>query len=172
MPKEDKNKKEQLKKIATEIINDFDKNNGSDDFEYLDFMKIGLWVYNNIQYDYECIGEHYTTMEIYNMRRGVCAHFTQLSNALLYSLGYKVLYVYGYCVQDNGFKFASDDLHAYSLIKLKDNKWYPFDSTWGIFTGKLHVGHVFKTFVNKSMTWIPFNIMDSYTEVLEGKFIK
>ena len=34
------------------------------------------------------------------------------------------------------------DLHAHSLIKI-GNKWYPFDSTWCILTGKLFVGHVF-----------------------------
>ena len=172
MPEEDKNNKEQLKKIATEIINDFDKKNKNNDFEYLDYMKIGLWVYNNIQYDYKCISRHYTTMEIYNMRRGVCADFTQLSNALLYSLGYKMLLVHGYCIKKNGFKFDSNDLHAYSLIKLKDNKWYPFDSTWGIFTGKLHVGHIFKAFVNRKLYSIPYSKVDSYTEDLEGKFIK
>ena len=88
------------------------------------------------------LGAHqYFGMDIYNMRRGVCHHFTILSNALLYSLGYKVLCVTGTVIK----RGANSDLkllHAWSLVKI-DNKWYPFDSTWCILTGKLHVGHVF-----------------------------
>ena len=46
------------------------------------------------------------------MRRGVCADFIQLSNALLYSLGYKMLFVHGYCIKNNGLKI----LMIYMLI--------------------------------------------------------
>ena len=57
-----------------------------------DFQKIGFWVKKNIKYDLNLSGHYqYFALDIYKMRRGVCHHFTVLSNALLYSLGYKVL---------------------------------------------------------------------------------
>jgi len=141
MPKEDIKCKDQLKKIAQKIINDFDKEHKNSDFEFLDYMKIGFWVHKNIKYDMNYSGKKMSAMEIYNLTKGVCHHFTLLSNALLYSLGYKVLYVTCLCCQKNQ-KMNRFDLHAHSLIKI-GNKWYPFDSTWCILTGKLHVGHVF-----------------------------
>ena len=140
MPKEDIKCKEQLKKISQKIINDFDKEHKNSDFEFLDYMKIGFWVHN-IKYDMNYSGKKMSAMEIYNLKKGVCHHFTLLSNALLYSLGYKVLYVTCLCCQKNQ-KMNRFDLHAHSLIKI-GNKWYPFDSTWSILTGKLFVGHVF-----------------------------
>ena len=45
-------------------------------------MRIGFLVNKNITYDYECLGKKYVIMEKYNMRRGECAHLTQLTNAL------------------------------------------------------------------------------------------
>ena len=105
------------------------------------------------------------------MKTGVCYHYTRLSNALLYALGYKVLHVSGYCCDDNN-EFYINNLHAFSLIKLKDNKWYPFDSTWGIFTGKLHVGHVFRMIGNKTFTWRSLNYLNSCSKEFSGKLIK
>ena len=149
MPKEDVKDKEKLKKIAKKIIDNFDKENRDSDFEYLDYMKIGLWVHKNINYNYEYLGKtQYSAMDIYNMRKGVCHHFTRLSNALLYSIGYKVIYVSGYAIKDIK-EINKESYHAWSLIKL-GNKWYPFDSTWGIVSGKLPISHLFEKFFNES----------------------
>ena len=170
MPEEDVKCKEQLKKIAKKIINDFDKEHKNDDFDYLDYMKIAMWAKNNIKYDYNYTGSKHNALEIYNLKRGVCHHFTRLTNALLYSLGYKVIYVTGYCCK-NSKTFNLDGLHAYSLIKLNNNKWFPFDSTWGIFTGKIHVGHVFRMFGNKNFSWLCYDDLTHKKEI-NGKFIK
>ena len=98
-------------------------------------------------------------------------HFTQLSNALLYSLGYKVLYITGFsCKNDSTFNLSSS--HAYSLIKLKNNKWYPSDSTWGVLTGKIHVGHVFKLFDNINDRSKGSDLIRFESDQVEGKFIK
>ena len=141
MPKADIRDKSKLQIVPKKIIKDFDNNHKDSEFEFLDFMKIGLWVYENIKYDYKYSGkQYYSAIEIYNMRKGVCHHFTVLSNALLYSLGYKVLYASGYCYYWNEKKIKSG--HAWSLIKL-GNRWYPLDSTWGIVTGKLPITHIF-----------------------------
>ena len=169
IPKEDILCKPQLKQIAKKIIEDFDKNNKDNDFKFLDYMKIGIWVYKNIKYDYNYIGKtEMSSIDIYNIKRGVCHHFTKLSNALLYSLGYKVLYISGYVCKKNK-EFDSDSGHAWSIIKL-GNKWYPFDSTWGIFSGKLPVGHIFGTFFNKSKTLRGVDVHFT-EEIIKGKYI-
>ena len=147
IPKDNKLYKEQLKNIAENIIEEFDKNNKNSDYEFLDFMKIALWVHKNIKYDLNYVDRRdLTAIDIYKMRVGVCRHYTILCNALLYSLGYKVIHIDGYCCD----KISNDYIntgggHAWSLIKI-NNKWYPFDSTWGIISGKLPVSHVFGKF--------------------------
>ena len=171
MPKEDVECKEQLKIIAKRIINDFDNSHKNSDIEYLDYMKIGFWVKENLIYDYKYTGKQISAMEIYSIKKGVCHHFTVLTNALLYSLGYKVLYMTGYCCQ-NSKTFSLNDLHAYSLIKLENNKWYPFDSTWGILTGKIHVGHIFRMFGNKMISKSFSDNITSHSLEVNGKFIK
>ena len=172
MPPEDVSFKQKLKSIAKKIIEDFDKNNKNKDFEFLDYMKIGLWVKNNIKYDYNYIGRtELTAMDIYNKRVGVCHHFTRLSNALLYSLGYKVIYAGGYCCKNNK-TFRTDTGHAWSLIRLDNYKWYPFDSTWGILTGKLPVGHIFGTFFDKGIKIVGRDSVQFDELEMEGAFIK
>ena len=170
MPRKDIEDKEQLKVIAKRIIEEFDEENKDSDFEYLDYMKIGFWVYKNIQYDYWYLGKtQYSAIDIYNMKKGVCHHFTRLSNALLYSLGYKVIYIAGFGTK-NSKTFSTRELHAYSLIKI-NNKWYPFDSTWGIFTGKLHLGHVFRNYDIKNEQWSGGDWIRLSMEI-KGEFIK
>ena len=148
IPKDVKLSKNQLYNIAKQIIEEFDKKNKNNDFQFLDYMKIGMWVNKNIKYDLTYLEKtDLTAMDIYNKRKGVCHHFTKLSNALLYSLGYQVIYVYGYICENNK-EFNENSAHAWSLIKI-DNKWYPFDSTWNIFSGKLPVSHIFGVFYDK-----------------------
>ena len=172
MPKEDIQCKEQLQKIAKKIIENFDKENKNNDFEFLDYMKIASWVHKNIKYDYNYVGQtQYHAMDIYNMRKGVCHHFTVLANALLYSLGYQVIYTTGYYCE-NRATFNTKTAHAYSLIKLENGKWYPFDATWGIFTGKLHVGHIFRMLGHKSWKLRGYDSIINHKYECEGKLIK
>ena len=77
-------------------------------------------------------------------------HYTRLSNALLYALGYKVLNISGYYSDDDN-EFGFGNLHACSLIKLKENKSYPFYSTLDVFPWKLNVGNVFRMICNKTI---------------------
>ena len=170
MPQEDVLCKPQLNKIARKIIEDFDKQNKNKDYKFLDYMKIAMWVHENIEYNYNYVGKtEYSAIDIYNMRLGVCHHFTRLSNALLYSLGYKVIYVSGYACKNNK-EFNTDSGHAWSLINL-DNKWYPFDSTWGIFSGKLPISHIFGTFFNKSRKTHGSDDIQFDRQNMIGKFI-
>ena len=172
IPKEDIQCKEQLKRIAKQIIDDFNKENKNNDFEFLDYMKIALWVKKNIKYDYNYTGQtQYHAMDIYKMRKGVCHHFTVLANALLYSLGYQVIYTTGYYCE-NRIEFNTKTAHAYSLIKLGNNKWYPFDATWGIFTGKLHVGHIFRMLGHRGWKLKGYDTISNYKYECEGKLIE
>ena len=105
--------------------------------------KIGKWVKQNIKYDITYVGLiDITATETYNLRKGVCHHITKLFNALMYSLGYQVIYILGYAV-DKKINFSVEDAHAWSLVNI-EGKWLPFDATWGIFSGKLPVTHIFK----------------------------
>ena len=141
MPEEDVRDKAKLKVIAKKIIEDFDKKHKNSEFEYYDFMKIAEWVYTNIKYNYSYSGKHqYTALDIYNNKAGVCHHFTRLSNALLYSLGYPVAYIYGHVAENQ--KFNYEEAHAWSVVRI-GNIWVPFDSTWGLFKGKVPITHIF-----------------------------
>ena len=150
VPKIDLILKPQLRVLATDIIEDFDRSNLNKDFEFLDYMKIGLWVHKNIKYDLNYADkDELTPVDVYYQRAGVSHHFTQLTNALLNALGYKVIYIMGYISQNNK-EFNQDSRHSWSLIKL-NNKWYPFDSTCGIFSGKLPISHIFNRYFYSSL---------------------
>ena len=113
-------------------------------------MKIALWVNKNIEYNLNFVGrDDLTAIDIYNLKVGVCSHFTRLSNALLYSLGYKVIYVRGCIAKDNEEVSNKNMNHAWSIINI-NNKWFPFDSTWGIISGKLPVTHIFGNYFRKN----------------------
>ena len=151
IPSEDKRDKKLLEKIARKIIQDFDRENRENIFNFMDFTKIGKWVNKNIRYDINYSGRtDMTAMDIYNQRVGVCHHMTRLSNALLYSLGYKVIYTNGFACESRS-EFDQNCAHAWSLIEV-NGKWYPFDATWGILSGKLPVCHIFQGFFGKSIT--------------------
>ena len=143
IPPDYKSNKEFFKKISLEIIKKYDEEHKDDLVVVPNVTKIGKWVKKNIKYDLTYVGlNDITATETYNSRKGVCHHITKLFNALMYSLGYQSLYILGYAI-DKKKNFAIEDSHAWSLIKI-DGKWLPFDATWGIFSGKLPVTHVFK----------------------------
>ena len=150
VPDDYKYNKEKFKEIAENIIKNYDNNHKNDLIKVNDLVKIGKWVHKNIKYDISYHGKNdISATEVYNKGVGVCHHFTKLYNALLYSLGYKCIYVSGYAInkKDN---FNEDDGHAWSLVKV-GNKWLPFDATWGIFSGKLPICHIFQSYFSRSV---------------------
>ena len=147
MPKDYINQKEKLKEIANNIIKEYNEQH-KDVVQISDVAKIGKWVSKNIKYDFN--GKNLSSpLEIINKKQGICKQYTILFNALLYSLGYKCIYVSGFVIQDK-ISFNKNDAHAWSLVKI-NGKWLPFDATsdWGIFTGKLPVGHIFQNYFCK-----------------------
>ena len=151
IPQDVKINKEAFKKIANEIINNYNETHKNDLIIIPDVAKIGKWVQKNIIYDLTYKEyKDLTAAQVYILRRGVCHHLTKLFNALMYSLGYQVIYVLGY-IADKKTTFSIEDAHAWSLIKI-EGKWLPFDATWGIFSGKLPVTYIFKQISSKEIT--------------------
>ncbi len=108
-------------------------------------------------------------METYNSRKGVCDHFTKLFNALMYSLGYQVLYAEGFA-NDQGTEYGIQNAHAWSIIKI-EGKWFPFDSTWGIFSGKLPVTHVFKRINDRKINTVSYDRVKIDQIYIKGNII-
>ena len=143
VPDDYKTNKALFNQIANQIIKQYDDTHKKSPIIIHKAGKIGKWIKQNIKYDISYAGMYnIIAKQIYEERKGVCHHFTTLFNALMYSLGYQVLYVFGYAVKNEN-KFGEKDSHAWSLVKI-DGKWKPFDSTFGIFSGKLPVTHVYK----------------------------
>ena len=90
-------------------------------------------------------------------------------NALMYSLGYKFIYVSGFSVNKTNF-YNDNDSHSWSLIKV-NNKWLPFDATCGIFTGKLPVSHVFLSYFMKKANKNGSDNVEIREAQFHGKFI-
>ena len=143
IPPDFKTNKAQFNKIANDIIKEYDEKHKNDIIIVPTVVKIGKWIKNNIKYDPGLTCQNkITATETYNKRKGVCHHITKLFNALMYSLGYQTIYVMGYvAIKNNSYDLY--DSHAWSLIKV-NGKWLPFDATWGIFSGRLPITHVFK----------------------------
>ena len=87
----------------------------------------------------------------------------------MYSLGYKVIFVSGYAIDKNDF-FGEEAAHAWSLIKV-DGKWLPFDATWGIFSGKLPVSHIFKQYDSSELITSGYDHIKILKIKVKGNFI-
>ena len=74
------------------------------------------------------------------MKTGVCHHFKILYNTLLFSINIPVIYFGGNVISD----IRNNDLdgrQVCSLVKI-DNKWFPMDATWDIFSGHIPISHL------------------------------
>ena len=171
IPDDYKYNKEKFKEIALNIISNYDKKHEKNVIKVTDFVKVGEWVKENIKYDLRYIGRNeISATQVYNNGAGVCHHFTKLYNAFLYSLGYQCIYISGYAIKNKDY-FDKDDGHAWSLIKV-NGKWLPFDATWGIFSGKLTVGHVFEDYFSRSLHVIGTDGVRFGERKINGKFLQ
>ena len=170
VPRDYKTYKETFKKISYDIIKSYDAEHKDDDVIVPNVTKIGKWIKKNIKYDITLAGlSNITAMETYNSRKGVCDHFTKLFNALMYSLGYQVLYAEGFA-NDQGTEYGIQNAHAWSIIKI-EGKWFPFDSTWGIFSGKLPVTHVFKRIKKRKINTVSYDRVKIDQIYIKGNII-
>ena len=171
IPSDFKTNKALFNKTANNIIKEYDKEHKDDVIKVPDVVKIGKWIEKNIKYDRRYVGmKHLTAFDIYNNKRGVCYHFTKLFNSLAYSLGYPVLFALGFAMTNKN-SFGIQDNHCWSLINLdkKGLKWTPFDATFGIFSGKLPVTHVFKQIGNKRALFLSYDNADMEPPYIQGR---
>lgn len=170
IPDDYKYNKEKFKEIALNIISNYDKKHEKNIIKVTDFVKVGEWVNENIKYDLRYSGRSdISATQVYNNGAGVCEHFTKLYNAFMYSLGYQCVYVSGYVIKNKDY-FDEDDGHAWSLIKV-NGKWLPFDATWGIFSGKIPVCHVFVDYFSSSLHLIGTDGARFGKRKINGKFV-
>ncbi|MCE3039365.1 transglutaminase-like domain-containing protein [Helicobacter anatolicus] len=120
-----------LKKLAEKII----AKNPNIPF----YVAIGQWVYNTLKYDETLVSKHMNSEQILSLKRGVCEHYAQLYNDIIQSISVPSIFVTGVGFNPVKQKF---EYHAWNLVYFQD-KWIPIDSTWGIFSGKLPVSHIF-----------------------------
>ena len=170
-PDDYKYNKEGFKDIANTIIKNYDILHEKEPIKVTDFVKIGEWIKDNIKYDLSYYGKNeITATEVYNNKVGVCHHFTKLYNAFLYSLGYECIFVSGFAIQKKD-SFNDKDRHAWSLVKVND-KWLPFDATWGIFSGKLPVCHIFEHYFSSGNNSNGVDTIKFRENKVEGTFIE
>ena len=170
LPKDYETNKKLFNEKAKQIIKEYDNANKDSMIKVHDATKIGKWIKKNITYDLRYTGRNeIEATEILKNKIGVCHHFTKLFNALMYSLGYQVIYISGYAL-DKKDHYDKSDSHAWSLVKI-NGKWLPFDSTWGILSGKLPVCHVFKQYFPSTVRVVGTDSLEFAKGKDEGKFI-
>lgn len=103
------------------------------------YIAIGKWLNENIKYDEKFVSKHMNSEQILRVRHGVCEHYAQLFNDMMQSINVPSVFVTGVGFNPAKNKF---EYHAWNLIYVND-EWIPIDSTWGIFSGKLPVSHIF-----------------------------
>ena len=171
IPSDFKTNKVLFNKTANNIIKEYDKEHKDDVIKVPDVVKIGKWIKKNIKYDIRYTGmNHLTAFDTLNDKRGVCHHFTKLFNALMYALGYPVLYALGFAMTNKN-SFGIEDSFCWSLINLdkKGLKWTPFDATFGIFSGKLPVTHVFKKIGVEGALFLSYDNADMEPPYIQGR---
>ena len=169
IPDDFKYNKEKFKENAETIIKNYDMMHKNDAIEVTEFVKIGKWVNENIKYDIRYKGrENISATETFNNKAGVCHHLTKLYNALMYSLGFKCVYVSGYAM-DKKVSFSNEEAHAWSLFKI-NGKWLPFDATWGLFSGKLPSSHIFKGYFSNKVEAVGTDSIQIQKTDTKGKY--
>jgi hypothetical protein len=103
------------------------------------YAKIGKWVHENIKYDMNYFGKTMTSAEILRIKKGVCEHYSVLYQDLLRSLGIPAQVVTGISYSYDKKTFEN---HAWVIVN-HNGAWIPLDPTWGIFSGKLPISHIF-----------------------------
>ncbi len=171
IPHDYRKNKDIFRKKAEKIIEEYNLEHKDDIIQITDFAKIGKWIKNNIKYDENYIGKNDITASetLYN-KKGVCDHFTKLYNAFIYSLGYQCIYISGYVIDKRDI-FEKEDYHCWTLIKV-EGKWLPFDVTWGIFSGKLPVSHIFDSYFSKGLNTRGSNRIKFVQNKVYGKFLE
>jgi len=103
------------------------------------YIPLAKWVNKYIEYDTNYFGKDMDTINILSIARGVCIHYAKLYNDLLRTAGIPSVIVSGvsYDIEKNKF-----ENHAWNLVYV-NGEWISIDPTWGLYSGKLPVSHIF-----------------------------
>jgi hypothetical protein len=122
-------------------------------------VKIAEWVNNHIKYNLAYFGKDMTTKEIINIGKGICEHYAQLYNDLLRATGIPSAIVSGMSYDTEKNKFES---HAWNLVYI-NGEWIGIDPTWGIYSGKLPISHIFFNFKDRKNTELEYSTFTKNT---------
>ena len=133
------------------------------------------------------MGKIFTAKNIYNMRSGVCEHFSLLYNTLLVSQGIDAVFISGYAldmtenniIKENEYtkqipnepNTLSRYAHEWTLAKI-DGEWIPLDATWNMFEKKVPVTHIFENYGNGNYYITCFAKVDYKTDKEMIQYIK
>jgi hypothetical protein len=133
-------------------------------------VKIAKWVNKNIIYTESFVGKKMTSMEILSAKKGVCEHYSILYQDLLRSIGIPAITVSGISYDYKKSKFEN---HAWVIVNY-NSQWIPIDPTWGIYSGKLPISHIFMYNSNKNSVefWFPSNVQNVTSNIVNtARFI-
>lgn len=109
------------------------------------YVLLAKWVNKHIEYDMDYLGKDMDVMKILSTGRGVCIHYAILYNNLLRTVGIPSVIVSGVSYDTEKNKFEN---HAWNLL-YTNGEWISIDPTWGLYSGKLPVSHIFFYFGNR-----------------------
>ena len=102
-------------------------------------VKIAKWVNKIMKYDISYVGKKMTSKEILDAKVGVCEHYSILYQDLLRSISIPAKTISGISYSYDKKKFEN---HAWVMVNY-NSQWLPIDPTWGIYSGKLPISHIF-----------------------------
>lgn len=121
------------------------------------YIEIAKWVHNYIKYDERYVEKNKMTAEdILKEGKGVCFHYSVLYDALLKSYGIPSIIVSGISYNQEIDDF---EMHSWNLV-FANGEWLSMDPTWGIYSGKLPISHIF--FYLNSRNYITFSVYDAF----------
>ena len=131
-------------------------------------VKIAKWVYENMKYDESFVGRNMTSKEILELKTGVCEHYALLYQDLLRSIGIPAKTVTGISYDFDKDKFEN---HAWVMVNY-NSQWLPIDPTWGIYSGKLPISHIFMYNDKTATSWkAPADVINGISVKVENNAI-
>ena len=129
------------------------------------YAKIGKFVHSYLQYDASYFGKLLTVPQILSTKKGVCAEFATLYNALARAAGIPSAVVYGYAYGEYN-KFES---HAWNMV-YANNTWFYVDPTWNLLNGAVSSSHIYVQDNRNDDIKIEYKGFDSPKFMFDKKF--
>ncbi|MFC1659097.1 transglutaminase domain-containing protein [Pseudomonadota bacterium] len=101
-------------------------------------IRIAMWVHNYLKYNEKLIDKKMSVLEIINTKSGVCSHYSILYTELMRFAGVPAFSVAGLSYNSEKKTFEN-----HSWVYIYKGKWIPIDPTWGLYSGKLPVSHIY-----------------------------